>query len=489
MVTNKRKKTVSVIVLLSGLILSAVCILMFFQIPCRLSAVSYPVKGIDVSHYQGNIDWDMIKDQGIQFAYIKATEGSTYTDEYYYQNRSEAMENGISVGAYHFFSFDSQGETQAGHFIDTIGPQDGMLIPAVDVEYYGDKKKNPPKEQEVRRELSVMLNILEEHYGCKPLIYSTQSFYHKYLEGYYDEYPLWIRNVYLPPAQDWVIWQYSDKLRLDGVNGDEQYVDGDVCVGDLSLISMPETGDKTHEYGVFIGYDGKLEELEEYETVVIDAQYYDIDEITAFKQKGHTVYSYINIGALEDFRDYYDRYSDLALGEYEHWDEEVWVDVTDKAWRDFIIDELAPSLIDKGIDGFFVDNCDVYYLYPVDGILKGVADILSGLKGMSDKVVINGGDVFLDTYCDIGGNWKDLISGINQESVFTKILWDEDEFSKASEDDTEYFCDYLERYASQGADIYLLEYTKDERLEEKIRSYCELCDYHCYISDSLELGR
>lgn len=183
--------------MLSGLILSTVCILMFFQIPCRLSAVSYPVKGIDVSHYQGNIDWDMIKDQG------------------------------ISVGAYHFFSFDSQGETQAGHFIDTIGPQDGMLIPAVDVEYYGDKKKNPPKEQEVRRELSVMLNILEEHYGCKPLIYSTQSFYHKYLEGYYDEYPLWIRNVYLPPAQDWVIWQYSDKLRLDGVNGDEQYVDGD----------------------------------------------------------------------------------------------------------------------------------------------------------------------------------------------------------------------------------------------------------------------
>ena len=81
MVTDKRKKTVSVIVLLSGLILSTVCILMFFQIPCRLSAVSYPVKGIDVSHYQGNIDWDMIKDQGIQFAYIKATEGSTYTDE------------------------------------------------------------------------------------------------------------------------------------------------------------------------------------------------------------------------------------------------------------------------------------------------------------------------------------------------------------------------------------------------------------------------
>ncbi len=239
MITDKRKKIITITVLLSGFIITAACILLFFQIPCRFSAGSYLVKGIDVSHYQGDIDWDLIKDQGIKFAYIKATEGSIYTDEYYYQNHSEAVENGISVGAYHFFSFDSKGETQAGHFIETIGPQDGMLLPAVDVEYYGDKKKNHPDGQELRKELSLMLDILEEYYGCKPLIYSTQSFYHKYLEGYYDEYPLWIRNVYLPPAQDWIVWQYSDKLKLEGVNGDEQYIDGDVCIGDLSLLGMP----------------------------------------------------------------------------------------------------------------------------------------------------------------------------------------------------------------------------------------------------------
>ena len=239
MITDKRKKIITITVLLSGFIIAAACILLFFQIPCRFSAGSYQVKGIDVSHYQGDIDWNVIKVQGIKFAYIKATEGSTYTDEYYHQNHSEAVENGISVGAYHFFSFDSKGETQAGHFIETIGQQDGMLIPAVDVEYYGDKKKNPPEGQELRKELSLMLDILEEYYGCKPLIYSTQSFYHKYLEGYYEEYPLWIRNVYLPPTQDWIVWQYSDKLKLEGVNGDEQYVDCDVCIGDLSLLGMP----------------------------------------------------------------------------------------------------------------------------------------------------------------------------------------------------------------------------------------------------------
>jgi len=261
------------------------------------------------------------------------------------------------------------------------------------------------------------------------------------------------------------------------------------CVFLLFRIPCRSAADQTYEYGVFIGYDGKLEDLAAYDTVVIDAQYYDADEINAFRKEGHTVYSYINIGSLEDFRDYYDRYKALALGAYEHWEEEVWIDVEDESWRAFVIDELAPSLIDKGIDGFFVDNCDVYYQYPTEDVLEGVADILSGLKELSDTVIINGGDVFLDAYCDKGGNWKDLISGINQESVFSKILWDEEEFSKASDEDTEYFCDYLERYASQGAEIYLLEYTKDEELKGMIRSYCDKHGFHCYISDSLELGR
>ena len=119
-----------------------------------------------------------------------------------------------------------------------------------------------------------------------------------------------------------------------------------VCVG--LIIHSSGSVDRSQEYGVFIGFEGKLEELAEYETIVIDAQYYAPDEIAAFKEKGHTIYSYINIGALESFRDYFDRYKDMALGEYEHWDEEVWMGVSDPAWRDFIIEELAPELVDEG---------------------------------------------------------------------------------------------------------------------------------------------
>lgn len=297
------------------LILAIVILLLYFEVPCRIVSEKYPVKGIDVSHYQGKIEWQKIKEQGISFAYIKATEGSSSVDEFYSENIDGAGRAGIRAGAYHFFSFDSPGRQQAEHFIDKIGSQDGMLIPAVDVEYYGDKRKNPPNVESVRTELSTMLKILEDNYGCKPLIYSTQSFYRRYLEGYYDEYPLWIRGVYLPPTQHWVIWQYCDRIRFDGINGEEKYVDGDVCVDGLDSLLMPENNDtvtgERKNYGVFLGYDGSLERLDDYDTIVIDAQYYDEEEIRGFRESGHTVYSYINIGSLEDFRDYYDDYVEL----------------------------------------------------------------------------------------------------------------------------------------------------------------------------------
>lgn len=114
---------------------------------------TYPITGVDVSHYQGTIDWNILNDQGIRFAYIKATEGSSYIDERFFENWEQSRNSNIIAGAYHFFSFDSSGEDQAKHFIDIVEKYDGMLPPAIDVEYYGDKKVNPPKSEDVRREL------------------------------------------------------------------------------------------------------------------------------------------------------------------------------------------------------------------------------------------------------------------------------------------------------------------------------------------------
>lgn len=242
-----------------------------------------------------------------------------------------------------------------------------------------------------------------------------------------------------------------------------------------------------YPYGVFLSICENIEQFADYEIVVIDAQYYPKEELDAFRSKGHKVFSYINIGSLEDFRDYYDEYKDLSLGAYEHWEEEVWVDVSQKRWQDFMLNEIAAGLLEKDIDGFFVDNCDVYYVHPKQEILEGLTVIMKGLKATGKKVIINSGDTFLDTYCEQGGKWDDVISGINQESVFSTILWDEGTFGTAEPEDHEYFVSYIDRYGSQGAEIYLLEYTIDEELMKEIKAFCEERGYTYYVADSIEL--
>ena len=242
-----------------------------------------------------------------------------------------------------------------------------------------------------------------------------------------------------------------------------------------------------YPYGVFLSICENIEQFADYEIVVIDAQYYPKEELDAFRSKGHKVFSYINIGSLEDFRDYYDEYKDLSLGAYEHWEEEVWVDVSQKRWQDFMLNDIAAGLLEKDIDGFFVDNCDVYYVHPKQEILEGLTVIMKGLKATGKKVIINSGDTFLDTYCEQGGKWDDVISGINQESVFSTILWDEGTFGTAEPEDHEYFVSYIDRYGSQGAEIYLLEYTIDEELVKEIKVFCEERGYTYYVADSIEL--
>jgi hypothetical protein len=254
----------------------------------------------------------------------------------------------------------------------------------------------------------------------------------------------------------------------------------------LSIVGC-SAGKMNSGYGVFLSEKKDPESLKDFNTVVVDAQYYSKEEIDDFHSVGHTVYSYINIGSLENFRDYYYEYVDLTLAEYENWEEERWIDVSDKRWQGFVIDELIPSLLEKDIDGFFVDNCGVYYQYPAKEIMDGLTVILKSMIATGKAVVINGGDTYIDAYCNSGGSWDDVMTGINQESVFSTILWDEGTFGAASEDDREYFQDYVERYAAKGADIYLLEYTQDKSLIRKIKKYCKKNGFEYYIADSLEL--
>lgn len=195
----------------------------------------YPVRGVDVSHWQGDIQWDVLAQQDISFAFIKATEGSSYVDDCFARNWIAAQQTGLRIGAYHFFSFDSAGETQARNFIRNVDAFPGMLPPVIDLEFYGDKAIHPPEAASVRRELDAMIALLEAHYGMEPIIYATNASYKLYLQDAYEHCGIWIRSVFAPPrmpdGRAWTFWQYTDRERLPGYSGDEPFIDMNVFCG------------------------------------------------------------------------------------------------------------------------------------------------------------------------------------------------------------------------------------------------------------------
>ena len=196
--------------------------------------------GVDVSSYQADIDMNKLKEQNIAFIYIKATEGSNTQDDRFAENWKNAEKAGLLSGAYHFFSYDSDGKTQAENFIKTVGTNlKGRLLPAVDVEYYGDKEKNPPEKEVVIRELKSYLDTIEAAYGVKPLLYTRADIEKKYLQGEFDEYKRWMSSLYSPLGWnykgDWYLWQYYNRGKLEGYTGGEPYIDMNVLNKDKSL--------------------------------------------------------------------------------------------------------------------------------------------------------------------------------------------------------------------------------------------------------------
>jgi len=193
----------------------------------------YEIHGIDVSKYQQVINWDLVKQmnvEGIQigFAFIKATEGNINQDRYFKRNWNKAHESGVARGAYHFFLPTKSGRTQAENFIRTVDLEKGDLPPVLDVEQaYG--VRNEPLKSRVKE----WLDIIEEHYKVKPIIYTNVEFYKAHLQDEFDGYPLWVAH-YLQPRKprihrDWHFWQHSEAGRVNGI---ASRVDFNVFYGD-----------------------------------------------------------------------------------------------------------------------------------------------------------------------------------------------------------------------------------------------------------------
>ena len=249
-------------------------------------------------------------------------------------------------------------------------------------------------------------------------------------------------------------------------------------------------------YGVFIGMRGgealRDERVLRTRVLVVDPAHFEEREIAFLKVSGHTVYGYLNVGSLEAFRPYYGRFRKFVLGRYENWDGEWWVDVSAAPWRDFVVSELAAEYVRKGIDGFFVDNCDVYHYRRSRRIFDGLSEVLRRLSGYGLEVLINGGDEYATAALEEYGSIAGLFSGVNQETVFTRINFDKlnfetGAFGRSREEDRQYFLSYLEKMEGAGAKIRLLEYTRDADLAREIERFCGARGWECFISGSVEL--
>ena len=191
------------------------------------SPSDYAIQGIDVSKYQGAIDWNAVAASGVKFVWIKATEGGDHVDERFRDNWEGAKAAGLALGAYHFVYWCRPPLDEVGWFEKNAPVEPGMLPPVLDVEATPESKscKRHLDQQSAQADMRVMLQDLERFYGRKPVIYTTVDFYEAILsDGAFSDYPLWVRSTKHFPSvrygsRKWTFWQYQADGRVPGIDG------------------------------------------------------------------------------------------------------------------------------------------------------------------------------------------------------------------------------------------------------------------------------
>ncbi|TAE14868.1 MAG: glycoside hydrolase family 25 protein [Bacteroidetes bacterium] len=195
----------------------------------------YSIHGIDVSRYQQKIQWQKVKQTEVkggklEFAIIKATEGTSNTDPYFETNWQKAKQHGLIRGAYHFFVPNEPGQKQAENFLKTVTLQTGDLPAVIDAEhFYGVSLAT------YRKELMACLKLIQQKTGVVPILYSNVHFYEKYLGVAVNDYKIWLAHYQQQGAPrtryNWHFWQHTDAGRVKGIRGP---VDMNVFNGDYN---------------------------------------------------------------------------------------------------------------------------------------------------------------------------------------------------------------------------------------------------------------
>ena len=194
---------------------------------------NYNIHGIDVSRYQQDIDWEQVKKMNVKnislgFVFIKATEGVNFVDDNFKSNMEDAKDAGMIRGAYHFFLGNRSGKTQAANFIEVAKLQQGDLPPVLDVE-----QANGASVKDIQTRIADWLQTVEKIYKAKPIIYCNVDYYKTYIQGVFDDYPLWIAHYLVKEKpgieKHWDFWQHSESGNVTGIR---TTVDFNVYSGD-----------------------------------------------------------------------------------------------------------------------------------------------------------------------------------------------------------------------------------------------------------------
>lgn len=197
----------------------------------------FDVHGIDISHYQGTIDWPRLASLQdglfpLRFIFLKATEGGDHQDHMFRQNFDSARCYGFVRGAYHYFLPRTDAAKQANFFIHTVELEQGDLPPVLDVETTGNKSP-----QELKAAVKTWLDCVEAHYGVKPILYTSYKFKMRYLnDSVFNTYPYWIAHYYVDSVRyqgPWHFWQHTDVGTVPGI---DEEVDLDVFNGSLAQL-------------------------------------------------------------------------------------------------------------------------------------------------------------------------------------------------------------------------------------------------------------
>lgn len=189
-------------------------------------ALKHPIQGIDISRWQGQIDWSAVQRAGTAFVFIKASEGGDHMDPNFRANWEGARAAGIPRGAYHFVYWCRPAEEQAAWFRQNVPNDPDALPPVLDVEWNGHSRTCPKKidPEAARGKIAILLAAMEAHTGKKPIIYTDIPFHAEVLEGRSYPNPFWLRSVAAEPdtrynGRMWMFWQFTTTGRVPGIQG------------------------------------------------------------------------------------------------------------------------------------------------------------------------------------------------------------------------------------------------------------------------------